>query len=197
MVFANRFVVVVDACSLFGVLSRNTLLSLAEEGLFRARWSEKILNETEIALERLYAKSGEKNSEENAKRQRLQIHTAFEEATVDVSSHHMLPLDDLPDSNDAHVIETAIACDASIIVTENIKHFPDSILNPHGLEAKTADTFIADTIDLRTASSIKAISKMRERLRKPSITAEKLLLLYESRGFYETADLLRPHIDQL
>jgi len=127
----------------------------------------------------------------------LQIHTAFEEATVDVNSHHLPPLDDLPDSNDAHVIGTAIACDASIIVKENIQHFPDSILNPYGLEAKTADTFIADTIDLRTASSLKALSKMRERLKKPSITAEKLLLLYESRGFYETADLLRPHIDQL
>ena len=41
--FANRFTVLVDACSLFSPLTRNFLLSLAEGEFFRLRWSARIL----------------------------------------------------------------------------------------------------------------------------------------------------------
>lgn len=38
--FADRFTVLIDACCLAGALRRNMLLSLAEAGFYRARWSE-------------------------------------------------------------------------------------------------------------------------------------------------------------
>ena len=195
--FANRFVVVVDACSLFGALSRDTLLSLAEADLFRIRWTEKIVDETEKALDRSFSKRGDTSAASNAKKQRTRMHKAFEEATVIVEECHMPPFESLPDPDDSHVIGAAVACDASMIVTENIKDFPEDVLRPFGLEAKRADSFIADTIDLRPAQSIKALATMRRKYKNPELTAEKLLLLYESREFYETADLLRPYIDQL
>lgn len=195
--FANRFVVVVDTCSLFGALSRNTLLSLGEAELFRLRWSTKILDELEEALERQFAKGDDKSPRKSAKTQRDRIHVAFEESIVNVLECHMPAFEDLPDPNDSHVIGAAIACGASMIVTENLKHFPASVLEPHGLEAKSADSFIADTIDLRPGPSIKALAEMRRRFEKPALGAQQLLLLYESRGFYETADTLRPYIEQL
>lgn len=40
-VFANRYTAFVDACSLVGVLKRNLLLTLAEAGFFRIRWSRE------------------------------------------------------------------------------------------------------------------------------------------------------------
>ncbi len=84
-----------------------------------------------------------------------------------------------------------------MIITENLKHFPENVVEPHGLEVKTADSFVADTIDLQPGKSIKALARMRSRFNKPALDAEQLLLLYESRGFYETADTLRPFVDQL
>ena len=195
--FANRFVIVVDTCSLFGTLSRNTLLSLAEAELFRLRWSTKILDELEEALARQFAKGGDTSAKKNAQTQRRRIHTAFEESIVDVEECHMPAFEVLPDPDDSHVIGAAIACGASMIVTENLKHFPASVIGPHGIEAKSADSFIADTIDLRPGASIKALAEMRRRFARPALDAQQLLLLYESRGFYETADILRPYIDQL
>lgn len=54
--FANRFTAVVDACVLCSPLKRNVILSLAEAELFRVRWSDEILDETEKAIEILLDK---------------------------------------------------------------------------------------------------------------------------------------------
>ena len=60
---ANRFVAVIDACSLVIALGRNTMLSLAEAELFRVRWSSEILDETKITLDKiLEAKYPEKGT---------------------------------------------------------------------------------------------------------------------------------------
>jgi len=50
---ANRFVAVIDACSLVCALDRNIMLSLAEAELFRVRWSSEILDETKITLDKI------------------------------------------------------------------------------------------------------------------------------------------------
>lgn len=47
---ADRFTALLDACVLGGALRRNMLLSLAEAGLFRPRWSSRILDECHLAL---------------------------------------------------------------------------------------------------------------------------------------------------
>ena len=47
---ADRFTALIDACVLGGALRRNTLPSLAGAGLFRPRWSARILGETQKAI---------------------------------------------------------------------------------------------------------------------------------------------------
>jgi len=41
------------------------------------------------------------------------------------------------------------------------------------------------------------IRQMRERLSKPALTAEELLLRMEAAGMQEAVDLLRPYIESL
>lgn len=160
--FANRFTIVVDACVLVRVLPRNIILSLAEAGLFRPRWSETILEEMERALrDKIY--KGKDNAAELAATQRARISIAFDEAlTHDYEA--CLPVDiKLPDDNDRHVIAAAIKVGASVIVTDNVKDFPIDVLAPLDIEVKTADGFIADTLDLPEGhrEAVAAIRKMR------------------------------------
>ena len=102
--FANRFIAVVDACTLVSVLSRNTLLSLAEVDLFRVRWSTKILDEFEQALAKIFKERGMADAESLANKQRRAIEAAFPEATVDDYESYLIPKEALPDPDDAHVI---------------------------------------------------------------------------------------------
>lgn len=195
--FANRFTVLVDACSLVDVLGRNLLLSLAQADFFRVRWSVTILDETEKALTGIFQSRGYDDPASIAKRARTTMEEAFEDATVSGFERLIPCLPDIPDPGDAHVIAAAIKTRASIIVTENQKHFPAALLEPLDLEAKSADAFIADTIGLDTGRAVAAIRRMRERFKKPEKTAEILLLDLEAKGFTQTVDVLREHAQSL
>ena len=48
----------------------------------------------------------------------------------------------LPDEGDKHVLAAAIHSKSTIIVTANMKDFPTSSIDQHGIEAMTADDFI-------------------------------------------------------
>ena len=195
--FANRFTAFVDACTLVSVLKRNLLLSLAEADFFRLRWSEKVLDETQKALEELHQSRGFQDAPARAALARASMEAAFEDATVE-NYDHLLPLAaQLPDPGDAHVLAAAVKTQASMIVTENLKDFPSSVVSGLNIEAKSADAFIADTIALDTGRAVAAIREMRLRFKRPEKTAEALLLDMEAAGLLETVDLLREHVDSL
>lgn len=195
--FANRFTALVDACALTGALKRNLLLSLAEAEFFRVRWSAQILHETEAAIREVLTGKGVEDADDRAARARGYMEAAFEEAMVAGFEAMMTSCAGLPDPNDAHVVAAALKAQAAVIVTDNLRDFPDAILEPLNLEARSTDAFIADTIALDPGRAIAAIRTMRERLRRPEKTAEMLLLDMEASGLIETADFLRPHVQSL
>lgn len=106
---------------------------------------------------------------------------------------------ELPDPNDVHVVATAVKVGASVIVTDNIKDFPRRALATLDVEVKSTDAFIADTLDLPEGhrAAVAAIRRMRERLKRPELTPEELLLRMESNGLLASANILREHIDSL
>ena len=195
--FANRFTVLVDACSLFSPLTRNLLLSLAEGEFFRLRWSTRILEEVERAIARSYAQKGVADGAERAARARTAMERAFGEAAVTGYENLLSGLGKLPDANDAHVIAAAVKTRASVIVTENVRDFPERVLKPLDLETKKADEFIADTVDLDIGRAIPIVRRMRERLKRPEKTPQALLLDMEAGGLTHTVDSLRAHVQSL
>jgi predicted nucleic acid-binding protein len=192
-VFANRFTALVDACSLVGSLHRNLLLSLAEAAFFRVRWSAPILAETERAIASILAKKGLSDAAERAVRARQAMERAFEEAMVEGFEPFLCTCNGLPDVDDAHVLAAALKTRASTIVTENLRHFPDSLLAQFDLEARTSDAFLADTIELDPGRAVAAIRRMRMRLRQPKKTPAALLLDMEAAGLVETVSVLRSY----
>lgn len=195
--FANRFTALIDACTLADTLKRNLLLTLAEAGFFRLRWSGPILDETEAAIDGILRKKGRADAADRAKRARASMEAAFEDAMVTDFDIFLPAAAGLPDPDDAHVVAAAIKTQAAMIVTENLKDFPAAILATLDMEAKSADEFIADTIALDEGRAVAAIRRMRERFEKPEMTAEALLLSMEATGLVEAVNLLRPHVESL
>ncbi len=195
--FANRFTAFIDACSLAGTLKRNLLLTLAEAEFFRLRWSAKVLDETEVAIATILTRKGVADADTRAKRARAFMETAFVEACVDDYEQLLAVCANLPDQNDAHVVAAALKTQAAMIVTENLKDFPDEVLRALNIEARSADAFIADTIALDPGRAIAAIRTMRLRLKRPEKTPDLLLLDMEAEGLVETVDILRSHVQSL
>lgn len=195
--FANRFTAFVDACTLASVLRRNLLLTLAEAEFFRLRWSVPVLNETEAAIEQMLSDRGRTDAAEQAQRSRLRMEEAFEDAMVTDFDSFLPAAAGLPDPDDAHVLAAALKTEAAMIVTENLRDFPPSVLSPLNIEAKSADEFLADTIALDEGRAVAAIREMRKRFKKPSMTAEALLLQMDAAGLVETVNMLKPHVASL
>ncbi len=195
--FANRFTAFIDACTLAGALKRNLLLSLAEAEFFRLRWSGAVLDETERAINKFLVNKGVQDAEQRAKRARNAMEAAFEEAMVSEFDSFLCACGGLPDPNDAHVVAAALKTQAAVIVTENLRDFPETVLEPLNLEVRSADAFIANTISLDTGKAVAVIEKMRKRFKNPAMAAEALLLAMEADGLNRTADLLRPYAESL
>ena len=197
--FANRYTAFIDACTLASALRRNLLLTLAEAEFFRVRWSAQVLAETERAIETILTGKDydSADAKDRAARARRAMETAFEEALVDDYDDLTCACDGMPDHKDIHVLAAALKTQAATIVTENLKDFPERVLAPLNIEARSADAFIADTIALDTGRAVAAIRTMRLRLKRPEKTAELLLLDMEAAGLTETVDVLRPHVGSL
>ena len=179
----DRFTALVDACVLGGALRRNLILSLAESGLFRLRWSDAILDETERTIAKI-----SKGKADPAKQRAVMV-AAFPDAMVlhdrAIEAHLALP-----DPGDVHVLAAAIGAKADVIVTDNIKDFPADALETWEIAAVTADAFIADCLDLDGAAGVEAIRRMRARLQHPQLDADGLIRRMEGQGLVHAAAAL-------
>jgi len=155
------------------------------------------MKETQRAIERILHGKGADDALARAQRARQRMEEAFEEATVVDFEQFLDACRGLPDENDTHVLAAALKTQASVIVTENIKDFPDNILHPLNLDARTADDFIADTISLHQGRAVASIKLMRERLKRPAKDAETLLLDMDAEGLAETVNELKPFVHLL
>ncbi len=104
---------------------------LALSGRFRARWTKEI----HIEWKRNLLKNRADLTMAQLDRTSELMDRAIPEACVHDFEDLIAGLS-LPDSNDRHVLAAAIRCGAGVIVTFNLKDFPDSSLAPYGVEAQ-------------------------------------------------------------
>lgn len=125
-----------DACVLFPTVLREVLLGCAAEGLFEPIWSERILEEWVRATVKLGPEA-----EAQAQGERAVLKAQFPRAAVAPRDGDLARLH-LPDENDIHVLASAIAGSADVIVTLNAKDFPRQLLAFEGVDRRSPDEFL-------------------------------------------------------
>lgn len=129
---------VLDACVLFPTILREILLDVAAAGLFAPVWSDHLLAEWTRAAARLGADAAAIAGAEAAL-----ARLRFPDAAVTGDAARALSFD-LPDPGDRHVLATALAADAGLIVTANLRDFPRDVMQAAGLRALHPDAFLLD-----------------------------------------------------
>ena len=188
----DRFTAFADANVLVPALWRNLLLTLAEAHAYRIRFSAQVLDETRRALRRDIGLS-----DAVAERQVARIRDAFRDGVVAGYEPLIGAFGTAPDPGDAHVMAAALSCGAGVIVTENLRDFPDALLGPLGIEAVGIDDFLADAVDLDQERAAAAIRIMRLGLKRPEMDPAALLASMRAHRLPQTAALLEGIADQL
>ena len=146
--FAGTPVALLDANVLYPFRKRDILLRFHHAGLFRARWTDRILDEWTLNLLERKPRLGR-----SVRSQLRAMREHFPEALV-TGYEPLIGTLDLPDANDRHVLAAAIRCGAHNIVTDNLADFPAEILARFDVEAVNADGFLSRTFDLHPSEAI-------------------------------------------
>lgn len=182
---SSPFTVVYDACVMYPAPLRSFLVYVALEGCYRARWTAQIHDEWKRNLL--------KNRIDLKPEQLDRVSSLMDSAVPDclVTGHEPLIQGlELPDKDDRHVLAAAIRCGSGVIVTMNLKDFPDSALSQFGIEAQHPDEFLFDLMDLDTAAVVSAASKHRASLKNPRLTAQEYLDMLVRQGLTQTTRIL-------
>ncbi|MGI8551443.1 MAG: PIN domain-containing protein [Dehalococcoidia bacterium] len=165
---APPVIALLDACVLYPAVLRDTLLRAAILGHYRLRWSEAILEE----LRRSLVRTG------RATESRVQH--LIEELTTTFPTAAVLGYEDLTNEltnhpGDRHVLAAAIKGSASLIVTDNLKHFPRAILEAHGIEAQRPDRFLSALAELSPGELTRIVVEQAADLTHPPLTPAQVL----------------------
>lgn len=159
---------VLDSCVLYPMYLRDTLLRMAEMELYRVYWSQEIL----LGATRNLIAGGRITSDKALRLQTL-ISKAFPEAMIEVPEDLVEKMNNHP--GDRHVLATAVVAQANIIVTYNLKHFPNDVLNCLDIEAQHPDIFLTRLFDIDPNLVTKVVRQQAQDLQRPPTTIDELL----------------------
>jgi len=185
-------VVVYDACVLYPALLRDFLVRLALARCVRAHWSRKIQDEWKRNLLRNQPTLFPARLERTTNLMERALPSALIEP-----DEALIAILRLPDLDDRHVLATAIQCRPSVIVTFNLRDFPEEELAPFGIEAEHPDSLAVRLLWANQAGVIGAARKQRDELAKPKLDADEYLAALRRQGLVQTSTLLAKYRDRL
>jgi hypothetical protein len=176
-----------DANVLYPAPLRDLLLQLAVTDIFRAKWTADIHREWIEALLR-----NEPHRDRAALERTQDLMDSKTRDCLVTGYESLIPLLELPDPDDRHVAAAAIIGRCDVIVTQNIKHFPDAALAPYGIDVQHPDDFLCNHLNLAQGLFCGVVQKVRRRLKNPPYTIEEYLDTLTRNGLVATASELRP-----
>ena len=181
----SAFTAFCDANVLYPAPLRDFLMHLALTGAYRARWSALVHDEWKRNL---------LSSRSDLTRAQLDRTSALMDKAIPdglvTGYERLIETLQLPDVDDRHVLAAAITCNASVIITFNLKDFPKDILSQFNIEALHPDDFITDLWDIDPAAVLAAARRQRVSLQAPPRTAREYLDRLLLQRLPETVKLL-------
>lgn len=153
--------VLIDACVLYPTVMREVLLGVAARGLFTPLWSARILEEWARAT----AKLGD-GYEDMARGEIAVLKARWPDAEITHTDQLEASLH-LPDPDDTHVLAAAIAGDADVLLTMNLKDFPTRAVSAHGVVRRDPDGMLREMFE----ENPQAVGQVAENVRQ---VAERL-----------------------
>lgn len=186
-----NFTALLDANTLYPILTCDALMSIAGTGLFAPKWSQRIELEWMRNLETDRPELVGRLDDRRDQMRKAAPDWEVEEPAIASLETGLT----LPDPGDRHVLAAAIAGHADCIVTFNLKDFPSTTLQPFRLEAIHPDSFIISQFDLDPFRTVAALKKMRQRKGNPPVKADAFIAAFERNGLPAVADRLKDAID--
>jgi len=180
------FTVVYDACVLYPAPLRDLLIRIANTGLVRARWTDRILDE---CFENILEQRPDLKPKALARTRELMTE-AIPDCLVN-GYEELIEGIDLPDPDDRHVVAAAIRCGAQVIVTFNLDDFPTDQLSRYNLEPQHPDDFVLGSIDLSPGTMVRVVEEQITGLRNPPVDLPTLLDTLRRAGLVQTVARLR------
>lgn len=180
-------IAVYDACVLYFAFLRDFLVRLAihgrRQGVLRVKWTGRIHQEWVRAVRRQRPDLAREDLQRVCRLMDQHVRGCRVRGCRRWESRLTLP-----DPNDRHVLATALACVADVIVTFNTRDFPAHVLSPFGVTALEPDAFVllfrgADVI-------VAAAAEHRASLRRPPLSAAAYLDGLSRNGLPATAAFL-------
>ena len=139
-------------------------------GLFRAHWSQDILDEM---ISSILARRPDLDEVQLSRTRELMCDAVPDSVTTGYEG--LIEGLNLPDPNDRHVLAAAIRSGSQVIVTENIDDFPQAILKTYNIEAQTPDIFVLHLIDLSPTTVSNVIQAQAAALTNPPMSIPDVL----------------------
>lgn len=183
MIHSVKFRAVLDTNVIYPIIIRDLLFWFAYYELYTPKWSNTIFKEwKEVMIRKGITK-------DEAEKRVQRANSAFPDALV-INYETLIANLTLPDENDRHVVAAAIKSNADVIVTNNLKDFPEEYLNSFGIKAKSADDFLTDIIDLNQDIAIRAFKEMVLNRKNPNMAEFEVLERLRKVKLFDTANYL-------
>lgn len=188
MIPLDRFTVVLDACTLFPMLVRDVLLTLAGHEFFNPKWSARIRDEWMRNLsERLGERSFDGDTVTRVQRISAAMDAAFPDAPIEFEFPEAAILEPVH-VKDRHVVAAAMAVQADAIVTFNIADFAAAHLKEHlQIDVIHPDDFVMDLVDLHEKRAVAAFRELRARKQNPPWAPSELVQRLQRSGLVQTS----------
>lgn len=185
----SGFIVLFDSNVFYPAPVCDLFVELATTGIFRAKWTERIHEEWVYNL----LKKRSDIQPEKLEKRKQNVNASIADCLVE-NYENLIGNLNLPDPDDRHVLAAAIKGEAQIIVTYNLKDFPNEYLNKFGIESQHPDDFFLNQVDLNLPVFLTSVKNIRSRLKRPIISPQKYIDTLRKHSLLKTAEALESFI---
>lgn len=183
------FSAVLDGNVLYPASLRDTLLRFASRAFFVPVCTDRILDE----VERNIVADG-RASVEGAERLRSAMTRVFADAWIDDEAISGLEPAMTNHAKDRHVLAAAVASEAQTIVTQDRPGFPETSVEPYGIQVQHPDEFLLGLFALSPELAVEIVRAQAAALKRPPLSIHDILAALATAGAPDFAATVLEHL---